>query len=245
MPKNKKYFNWLRKKQQKQGNGRPYTSMRKESTVSYLHQQQQDSPSSNTLHRSIQTLPYHNFILILTGGDLSPLIVSGQPPIDELVTAWETICEEYSSAIKNHKSKSVFECYRKIVTLQSQIQVIDSGLWFLTQQYDADIALLIHEMGYTLITECDNQEEYLQMIKRVQTEAKTLVVILNQYANEYKMLNPDGIALVQRDYQSYIDELAVLSKFQGYRLQAKEISTEEYCSIVNSCIAYSESLKEK
>jgi len=239
----RKYFSWLIKKQKKQANGKPSGTMNSDNVVSYLHQQHKDIPSDYTLHRSIRTLLYEDFLNVITNGELAPLIISGTPPIDELITAWETITEEYAEAIKNNRSRSVFDCYKKIVRLQAQIQIIDAGLMFLEKQFDEEIAAVIANMGYTMITYDEDTEVYLNRIKRVRTEAKTLIVLLNMAVSEYKILAPDGKA-ASTNYQDYINELAMLSKHMGYSIKAKEITVLEYCSIVNSFIAYNEALKQ-
>jgi hypothetical protein len=242
MPKIKKYFSRLIRWLKKLVSGRPSTKTSMEPLVSYRHQQPSDTPSGYTLHRSIRTLIYEDFLQVIVSGELAPLIISGTPPIDELVTAWQNITEEYSEAIKSPQSRSVFDCYKRIIITQAQMQVIDAGLMYLSKHFDEDVASVIANMGYTLIAWDEDNEVYMNRINRVRTEAKTLVVLLTQYVNEYKILSPDGKE-VSRDYKSYFTELAILSKHQGYAIKVKEITVLEYCSIVNSFIAYNEALK--
>jgi hypothetical protein len=94
-----------------------------------------------------------------------------------------------------------------------------------------------------LITFTEDREQYLSMIERVRTEAKTLIVLLNRYCNEYKILSPDEKENV-REYADYITEVAILSKYQGYSIKTKEVTVLEYCCIVNSFIAHQEALKK-
>jgi hypothetical protein len=245
MPKNRKYLNWLRKKQKQQGSRKPSTGTRKNDSVSYQHQQHSDTPSSFTLHRSIKTLCYESFILIITGEDLGPLIISGQPPVDELVSAWNTIADEYAEAIKTGKSKSVFEAYKKVVRLEAQIKMIDACLYYLTQYYDEEIATILSENGYHFIAPNDDTEVYLREINIVRTQAKTLIVILNQAVAHYRLLSPDNELKFERSYQDFLNELAVLSEHQGYALRPKEITVAEYCAVVNSFIRKVEAYKKK
>lgn len=245
MAKNSKYLNWLRRKRNQPGKHKPSSEMKKDNSVSYLHDQGSVTPSSFTLHRSIKTLSYESFIQIITGEDLGPLIISGQPPIEELILAWEGIADEYAGAIKTGKSKSVFEAYRKVIRIEAQIKLVDASLYYLTHEYDEEIANILFNNGYHLITPNDDRETYLKDIEKVRTEAKTLIVVLNQAVAHYKLLSPDNEHKVERSYQDFIDELAILSKHQGYALRAKEITVLEYCSIVNSYIAFVEASKKK
>jgi len=245
MPKKKRYISWLRKKQEKQTNGKPSTKMNSEEHNSLPPQQQQESPSAYSLHSSIRTLIYDDWITILEKEELKPLIISGQPPIDELVSAWDSITDEYTAAIKTPKSNSIFDCYKKIERTKEKIKVLDWILFLLEFQYDEDLANELVKHGYSLITLCDDKEEYLKKINRVRTKAKTLIVLLGQYQNEYNLLAPDDNK-VKRDRQSYIDELAILAKYQGGGfIDPRKITVEIYISIVNSFMRYQESLNRQ
>jgi len=253
-----KYWNRLFRKLRRPGNGKPSGMMSGERHVSYLHQQQPDIQSKHSLHRTIRTLPYENFVLVLTEGELAPLIISGEPPIDELVLAWQNITEEYSDAIRVGKSKNVFDCLKKIERTRTHIKIIESAAQYLQQRaefvkehlpwetniyHDPEVASSVSELGYTLIKPAESFEEYLTQIERVRTEARTLVVLLQQYENEFRILSPDSEA-VKRDYQSYMRELVMLSRFQGYPLKAKEITVSDYCNIINAFIEYHDALKK-
>ena len=235
MSKKRKYLNWLSKKQSQQESAMPSTQTNTENVVSYLHQQQPGTQSNYLLHRDIKTLIYEDFLQVLVSGELAALIISGKPPIDELVSAWDNITEQYSSAIHNQKARTIFECYKKIVSTQTNIQIIQTSLQLLTIQYDEDIAGIIHNMGYSLILPIGNKKKYAAQLASVEMQAKTMIIKLVQYQNEYKILSPAGTE-VKLDYQSYVDELAVLSKFQGYAIRTTQITVAEYCSIINNFI---------
>jgi hypothetical protein len=243
MQKKKKYLGWLQKKLKKQAVGRQYGKTNRGNGDSSRRRKQPAIPSGYSLHRSIRTLKYEAFVQIMIEDELRHLVISGNPPVDELVSAWNAIATEYSEAIRSAKSQSIFECYKKIILLQARIQIVDSAILLLTERYDEEVAWILFNMGYPLIVPHNDRAAYLKNVERVRTEAKTLVVILTQYVNEYKMLSPDGPE-IKKDYQSYLDELAVLSKYQGYALRMTDITVSEYCSIVNSFIAYYELQKK-
>jgi len=245
MPRKKRYLNWLLKGQKKQDKTSPSTTMAEASPASYPQASPQATPSAYSLHHSIRTLPYDCFVQIITGEELKPLIISGNPPVDELVSAWDNISDEYSNAIKSGKSKNVFAAYKKYIRIDSKMKMIDAALMYLTELYDEEIAVILHENGYKLITPEPDREKYLKQIKFVRTQAGSLVVMLNQAVAAYKLLSPDNEHKVERDYQSFIDELAILSKHQGYALRAKEITVLEYCAVINAYMLYVEANKPK
>lgn len=244
MPRKRKLLNSLLKKLKALVKRKPSTVTQKGSSVSYQHQQS-GTPSSYSLHRSIRTLTYDSFIRIITGEDLGLLIIEGQPPVDELVSAWDHISEEYTEAIKTNNGKGVLKAYLKFTKLQAQMKMIDASIFYLTNAYDEEIANNLFENGYPLVEPNDNRETYLKQIDRVRIKAGTLVVMLNQAAAAYKLLAPDNEMKVERSYQNFLDELAILSKHQGGALiKAKDITVAEYCSVVNSYIAYVEANKK-
>jgi len=75
-------------------------------------------------------------------------------------------------------------------------------------------------------------------------QAMTMIVLLNQYKKEYESYNSNVIAKAG-DYQFYMDELALLSKFQGSTLNPKKITTAFYIGVVNSVIAESERIQRQ
>lgn len=243
MKKKGKYISWHRKEQEKQMSGKPSLETKEENSVSSLQVSPPGIQSLGTYHKSIKTLVYEDFLTILTTEELKPLVISGEPPIDELVTAWESITDEYSNAIKTPKSDSIYACYKKIKRTEAYIKLVDWCLLILTEEYDEQFAKMIAEMGYNMIEPCDDKEEYLRRIKIVKLQASTLIVLLNQYQNEYNLLAP-GDDKAKRDYQSYMDELALLSRHQGGGLiQPKSITVAQYISIVNSFMSYHDALR--
>jgi len=241
-----KYLNKLLRKLKQRVKRKPFFATKKADSVTYLHDQGLDTPSSFTLHKSIRTLVYDSFIRIITGEDLGLLIIEGQPPIEELITAWDTISEEYTEAIKTNKGKGVLKAYLKFSKLEAQTKMLDAAIFHLTHEYDEEIATILFENGYHLVEPNDDRETYLKQLEKVRLQAGTLVVMLNQAAAAYKLLAPDNDMKIERTYQNFLDELAILSKHQGGALiKSKDITVAEYCSVVNSYIAYVEASKKK
>lgn len=245
MLKKEKYISRLLIKLKKLVNGKRSTKMSSEKLNSSQPVPPQDSPSAYTLHRSTRTLPYDNFITVLTEESLDPLIISGQPPVDELVTAWENICEQYNESIKTELSKSVFEAYKKVVITESKIKIIHSAILYLRNLgYDEEVAQVLNQLGYGKINKTIDQNELERYLKRYELKSSILVVLLNQYRMQYKALKPEDTS-VKLEYSDYMDELAILSKHQGYNINAKKITVQEYCSIVNGYISYSNSMRKQ
>lgn len=241
MNKNKRLSKWLRGTQTNPANGG--ASMKKEEFGSRSQSQlKQESQSSNILHQSCQTLTLDRFISIMVSGSLRFLIIKGNPTDEELSEAWESIVSEYSDLVKTNQSDNVFEVYKRIIHTQWQIGFIDLLLEELAKGYDEDIAKELADVGYTIV-EKDTWKEYFQQITRVKTEAKYLIVQLNQFTNEYQMLMKDEPDAVKRSPAEYEKEIAILSKFQGFRIVKEKTTVAEYCGIINAFIDYHKAQK--
>lgn len=238
MQRKKKHTGKLNGSQMSQANG-----MQSLQTDQSLEQTSHKEPLSGTFHQSCQTLLYDSFIRVLTGEGLHLLVIAGVPSPEQLKSAWEAILQEYSGLIKTEKSDSYFSLHKKIAYTEWQLSFFDSSLGYLKLQYDREIAEKIAELGYELIQDLPDRTAYLKQIYLLESEAKTLVVLLNQYHNEYKTLYPDEqVPKGERTIPDYDKELAILSKYVGFRLKKTEITVSEFCGYAS---LYLEEVREQ
>lgn len=226
-------WNWRRKA----AGGLPSTETNLDNSHSSQPAKQEVTQSSNTYHQSCRTLTYDRFVEILITGNLRWLAISGNPSEKELASAWQIISAEYSELVKTEKSEDIFKVWHKIIYTQFKINFLEVSLGILKDRYDLDIAAAVAQWGYDLVMPLEDRGNYLKQIYGIEMEAKLLIVLLNQYHNEYKLLNnEDGKAEVIRTIKDYEKDLAILSRFQGYRIKMEEITVLAYCSIVNNYI---------
>jgi hypothetical protein len=205
----------------------------------------QESPETGLpepKYHTLKTISYGDFLRVILDNEISRLIVSGFVTADVLLGYLNILLQEYSDLIKTEKSDSVFTAYKKLIHTEWKINFISNALEYLKYKYDSRIAEKICEQGYDMIVDCEDREQYFKQIYSVETEAKFLIVLLNQHNAEYMLLCPKGSGETKRDHMSYQKEIAMLSKFMGYRINKDEISAYEFCSIVN---LYIESNKRK
>lgn len=212
---------------------------------SALSEQQiaQDIQSNNTLLQDTKSLKYSTFIEIILTGNLNLLVVAGHFSYEQILFAWESIQEEFSSMIKTDKSENIFILSKRIFNNRWQISLIDMCLFILKQEYCPISAGALSELGYPLVEFKESREEYLSQIYAIETEAKMLIIQQNQLNNEYVRLTGGDKSPVQRQRMDYEKELRIVSKYVGYRLSAEEISTFEFCSYLNIYIEYVENQK--
>lgn len=225
--------------QTKQENGLPSTPTSTDRTATAQLGKPEGTLLPASLHRECRTLPLNRFIEIMVTGDLRQLIISGTPTIMDLADAWSEIIEEYVSLVKTDKADSVFELFKKIKYTEWLIAFIDKCLLGLKLQYDTDIAEWISARGYGTIQPSTDREVYLRSIYGIETGAKTLIVLLNQYTAEYKAVQTEKEELDDNQSEAekrfrYQKEIALLGKYQGQRIRPEEITVFEYAAVINN-----------
>lgn len=193
----------------------------------------QSYPPENNTHTNISfhQITYGKFLSILFDEESKP-------------KNWNEILEEYIDAIKTPKSRSIFEVSKKVAECEWKMHLLFGdkehmgAIPFLKEMYDQEIAEIIMLAGYDFIQPLKDREQYLKQIYRVETQAKTLVVLLNQYDKELQLLCPDGEST--RTRMDYEKEIIMVSKVIGFLIKKDEIKLSEWCAAVNFYIEYSE-----
>jgi hypothetical protein len=226
----KKHSRWPRK----QAKSTVSTPTNTEETK--LLNDQQPVPTQTSiplLLHTCQSLKYKRYLDILFGAPKSFLIISGEHTEEQLDLAWANIVTGFSDLIKTPKSNSVFELHKKIKFTESKMFFLEKALTYLKSEYDADIATAICEWGYELIEPKDDRDAYLKQIYLVEGEAKTLVVMLNQYIAEYRVLCPENESTVNHDRMKYEKEIKILSRFHGYRINTNKETCFTMAALIN------------
>lgn len=246
MSKQKRYTTKRWPWQTKPESGSPSTPMNGDSSVTSQPYRQEDIPSNNTLHHSCSTLPYSHFIEIILHGNLRWLIISGHPSPAELQQAWENILQEYSELVRTDKSDNIFDLFKKISQTEDLIFFIDTAIGLLKTQYDAEIADALNEKGFGIVEPSEDREVYLRSLYAIEMSAKMLIVLLNQYRAEYALVSkPTDEQPADNSRFRYEKEIAILSKFQGYRIIKEKITVLEYCAVINNYLDYVKTQKKE
>lgn len=229
--------------QTKPGSGLSSTPMDLDSSNTALPPNQPGSPLPGTYHQTCSTLLLSHFFEIMITGDLSWLIIKGDVLPSQLEEAWEKIIEEYTSFIQTEKTDDIFLLYKKIKQTEFLMQYVEKCIAALEIQYDNELANWLNERGFGEVAVTNDRELYMKSLKRIKTGATTLVVLLNQYNAEYKILNKDNqnVSIQQSESQkrfAYEKELAILSRFMHMRINKQTIVVTEYAAIINNYIEY-------
>lgn len=219
------------------------TQTKEEKNASSLPLNQPGIQSNNTYHQGIEKLPYSVFLQVMTTGDVRHLIIEGNPSDVELTMAWYEIQYQYSDSVRTPKTDSILQLSKKILDARWRMSFVDLCVFILKKGYNREPAEALVSLGYSLVEDLPEWDSYLMQVYQVETEAKFLIIQLNQYNNEYKKLCPESDAIQSRTMIDYEKELRILSKFMGYSIKKDQITTMEFCSILNAYIEHIESRK--
>lgn len=158
---------------------------------------------------------------------------------------WEEILEEYSQLVATDKSTGVFELLKKINYNAAKLTFVNEAVKFMKKYgYDAEFADYLVQYGFDFIEPSEGEQLWKQILL-VESEAKSIIVMLNQYNVEYRKLVPEADLnnTEKLEEMDYLKELAILSKFIGYHIKPEETYVTEFAAIVNTYIEYNKERK--
>jgi hypothetical protein len=208
----KKLWNW----RQRVAYGLGYTRTKKESVDTSEQTSPKDFQSTDLLLLTCSTLKYSDFLKYLLEEEIPP-------------ENWIELQAEFSELLRTPKTENITQLWKKIVYTDWKVKMLSASVAYLKVEYSGEIAEALMLLGYDLVEDLEDRELYLRQIYMVESESKTLVIMLNQYTNEYKLMFPEGE--YKRTRADYEKELAILGKYMGYRLN--EITVSEFAGIVN------------
>lgn len=181
-------------------------------------------------HKSCDTLPYINFLRAIRQNDLTQLIITPENETKtELELTLAEIAQEYAGKIKFGKTQSVFETWKKIIFLEWKKEIIRTCIWFLRRSYNEEVAGILTNQGFP---DLPNDSNLQKVLNDIEIESQNIDVFLSLRYKEYNDLQNEANNSNQaKDFDTDLKEIAVLSKFQGYKIANETVS--EVCAIIN------------
>lgn len=219
MPKKKKQIYRPKKSQTQQENGLDLAT-----TESSMSEEKQPENKSNNGSLLIEKLLWKIFVDVAVTDNYA--LVGG-------ADKWEEILCEYADNIRSEKSNNLFDCWRKIKFIEFKIQFVQTALEVLNDFYSEKIALALCELGFDFIDNDPDTAAYRKKLQMMETEAKVLIVLLNQHNTEYMALSGKN-GNVKRTRMDFEKEMAILRR-AGFKIK-KSTTTFEMCAIINTFI---------
>lgn len=181
-----------------------------------------------TYYESIKELPMSVFIDIIESGNYTLLSKNGKWKEGEAIEIWNKIIQEYNEITESEGQKHVIQLLRFISLMDLKIRTISNCLFSLKLNFNSDIADAVSYLGIrSKITRINR----FQAIKRAESELKRMVASMEEKRKELELIekknsNSDSSS----NFQSVLLDL---SKFQGYRIDAKDVTVFEFCLLLN------------
>lgn len=176
------------------------------------------------IYKTLRKLPMVTFTEIIESGDIT-LLSDEETDINELVTIWNQLFEEYQKKYNKQNSNKVFNLEREIEYLEKkhfEIKLIIEALKF--DVYPELIAIL-RDYGYRFRDDFYNED-----LERVERESKGIVQKINQLKQGLPKVDESR---AENKDNSIINLMASYSSVLGYDYDYYTVSVEKFKSLEN------------
>lgn len=174
------------------------------------------------LYSKCSHTPMQVFIDVQISRDLAHLVVSGEYDTEKLLETWEEIIEEYKILTKEGVSEYLFKLKQSVEYLDKRLVILSTILnWLKDRPSPAVAELLEQEFGYTFE---GNVDIIWNKAKRDLHTLKIREAELNKYSESTP---------VDQTEQDWIDNMGILSQYQGFKFNSKTETVAEYISLLN------------
>lgn len=206
-------------------------SLKRKTVTPSSNQPAQSSGSgiaSNLYHRC-SDLPLDIFIDCEVDKAYHRLIRHGTAPFTEAVKAWQMIYDEYSDLLNDVNSRTIKAVVDDFNHTNTKLHIIRGSLVVLSHTYSEQAVKRLRNLGYKYQFNPENLEQYKKDLEAVNSKSKSLELVMEikkkQYGDTVKKY--EGKSITKKDW---LDQIAVVSEFMKFRINAKEVTVSEYIS---------------
>jgi len=203
---------WQKKKRRNPAKASDFSETEKAAYVS----QPEPIRSFNIFHRTCKTCPLQAFIDAYSNADFSGIGTG-----EGVSEAWQEILFEWATLLRSEQSEYILESSKQIAALEARITFIEYSAHYLGIQWDEDIANEFIKEGY----DPHNLPMAISLAKR-------LVFDLTELREEYERLTKTTNGKPKTE-DEWMEDVAMLSKFQGYSINPENITVQKYAAIFN------------
>jgi len=176
------------------------------------------------IYKTLRKLPMITFTEIIESGDIK-LLSDEETDINELVTIWNELFEEYQKKYNKQNSNKVFNLEREIEYLDKkhfEIKLIIEALKF---DVYPELISILRDYGYRFRDEFYNED-----LERVERESKGIIQKINQLKQGLPKVEESG---TESKDSSIINLMASYSSVLGYDYDYYTVSVEKFKSLEN------------
>lgn len=196
-------------------------------------------------HNSCDTILLDTFIQIFCDGKFELLIISGRPSENEVLSAWENILNEYVDIVGNAASEHIIVLQKKINVIKCRMHIVELAVTGLSICYDKKFIDGLNQCGYPCKLTAENWEELrMKELQSIISRSKTLNVELEPLEKQLERLQKPkkNKPVTKEDFEQ---DIVMLSKHQGYRIDKKKTTMSEYAAIYSSFVYFCKKREEQ
>jgi len=179
-------------------------------------------------YENCDTLPLEIFINCLVDGNYS-----GMGGVDEFENAvlWSQCYEEYCMLINRTNASYSMLLIMEIEQLNYRYISIDRAIEFLYMMRDNDIVAMLHKEGFRFPFNDKDRPSYFNDLVKARKRLQKILFDKRDKENMLKKITgeKDGAKITR---QRFNDDIAVISKSMGFKINRKETTAAEYASYV-------------
>lgn len=190
-----------------------------------------------TVYTSIKDIVLDVFVDYLISRDTSLLVISGEPPAEELSQAALNLVSQYQEAISNVQSKHHLRMVADVEQARMRIDRVSMLCQALKPRY---APVIVEELKLDGFDFAFTEESYLADVEKVETRLKSELVKFNVRNKQLQDFNEEHS---QKPFsrKEIIRTLQAASQMDGVHYQIKKITVEEYCELVNRLMEQAQS----
>lgn len=180
--------------------------------------------------KNCSELTLQRFIKCLMTADYDQLILKDnyiKPKKKDLILIWIEIYQEFTDLGASNEGNAYLSLVKQKTILNNKIYLINVCLESLKMRFNIDLVKVIKKLG---IKGRFTKKSIEYDLPRAYIQLKSMIGRLKKIDNSLIPFT-SGEEMTESDFQEI---LVILSKFQGYRLNAEEITVTEYVHILNS-----------
>lgn len=181
-----------------------------------------------SLYTRCRDLPLSRFIRCACDGDLKALCRFPIIPQTILRRTWAHISEEYAKLSGSPGYEKSFALSKEIAREHTKLELIKMCLRILIVKHSKESINRLRELGYTYRFDWDNPAAFRKDLERVGKSAAMIALELENKRKQYDKILSGAKPMAKN---SFMQALAILSKYMGFRINPQEVTVEEYLTM--------------
>ncbi len=170
------------------------------------------------IYRTLRKLPMVTYVEIIDTGDIT-LLSDEDTPIEELVSVWESLREEYQNRYNKQDSNKIFNLSKEIEYLEKKYITINNAVIALRFDVYQNLIDLLQGFGYTL-----RMDQYNSDLDRIERESTGINIKINALVKTL----PKQPEKTNDGSVSIVTLMAGYSMILGYDFDYYTISVEKF-----------------